>query len=56
MKVELKDKNGKKLGRRKTILLLPFKSEIKNIYTHIYIYIYIYKRLQILYVIINLIH
>ena len=50
MKVELKDKNGKKLGRRKTILLLPFKSEIK------YIYIYIYIRLQILYVIINLIH
>ena len=58
MKVELKDKNGKKLGKRKKILLLPLESEIKKKKKYIYIYIYthIYKRLQILYVIINLIH
>ena len=55
MKVELKDKNGKKLGKKK-ILLLPFESEIKKKNIYIYIYIHIYKRLQILYVIINLIH
>ena len=54
MKVELKDKNGKKLGKRKKILLLPLESEIKK--KNIYIYIHIYKRLQILYVTINLIH
>ena len=39
MKVELKDKNGKKLGKRKKILLLPLESEIKK---KIYIYIYTY--------------
>ena len=39
MKVELKDKNGKKLGKKK-ILLLPFESEIKKIYIYINIYIY----------------
>ena len=44
MKVELKDKNGKKLGKRKKILLLPLESEIKkkkNIYIYIYIHTYI---------------